>query len=133
MHKVIQVFSAVAAATCGFLWGQIDGLFYALVAFMILDYITGVLVAIAQHELSSKVGFKGICKKAVILVFVAVGHIVDEYVLHSDALCRSAVAGFYLANEGLSILENGHFLGLPLPKKLVAVLEQLKEINDKEE
>lgn len=133
MNKVIQWFAAAAAATCGFLWGQMDGLLYALIAFMVLDYISGVLVAIAQRELSSKVGFKGIAKKVCIMMLVAVGHLLDEHVLGEGAVCRMAVAGFYLANEGISILENAAELDLPLPKKLVAVLKQLKDSTDKEE
>ena len=133
MNKIIQWFAAAAAATVGFLWGQMDGLLYALITFMALDYISGVLVAIAQRELSSKVGFKGIAKKVCILMLVAVGHLLDAHVLGEGAVCRMAVAGFYLANEGISILENAGELGLPLPKKLVSVLKQLKDSTDKEE
>lgn len=133
MNKVIQLISAIGAAVCGFLFGQMDGLMYALIAFMILDYLTGVLVAVAQKELSSKVGFKGIAKKVIILALVAVGHILDTHVLGGGAVCRSAVSGFYIANEGISILENAAELGLPLPKKLVDVLKQLRDDDDKEE
>ena len=133
MNRVIQWFAAAAAATFGFLWGQMDGLLYALIAFMALDYVSGVLVAIAQRELSSKVGFKGIAKKVCILMLVAVGHLLDEHVLGDGAVCRMAVAGFYLANEGISILENAAELGLPLPKKLVAVLKQLEEKEDNDD
>lgn len=133
MNKIIQIIAASAAAVCGFLFGEFDGLMYALIAFMVLDYISGVLVAIAQKELSSKVGFKGIAKKVIILSLVAVGHILDVHVLGGGAVCRSAVLGFYIANEGISILENAAELGLPLPKKLVSVLKQLKEKEDKDE
>ena len=133
MNKVIQLISAIGAAVCGFLFGQMDGLMYALIAFMILDYLTGVLVAVAQKELSSKVGFKGIAKKVIILALVAVGHILDTHVLGGGAVCRSAVSGFYIANEGVSILENAAELGLPLPKKLVDVLKQLRDDDDNKE
>ena len=130
MNKVIQRISAIGAAVCGFLFGQMDGLMYALIALMALDYLTGVLVAVAQKELSSKVGFKGIAKKVIILALVAVGHILDTHVLGGGAVCRSAASGFYIANEGISILENAAELGLPLPKKLVDVLKQLRDDDD---
>ena len=130
MEKLIQMITAIIAAVFGFLWGDADGLLYALIAFMAIDYISGVIVAVVRHELSSEVGFKGIAKKVLILALVAVGHILDVHVLGGGAVCRSAVIGFYLANEGISILENAGELGLPLPKKLIAVLKQLK---DKEE
>lgn len=135
MNRVIQILAAAGAAVFGFLWGEFDGLIYALIAFMILDYLSGVLVAIAQHELSSKVGFKGIAKKICVLMLVAVGHLIDDHVLggSAKAVCRSMVAGFYIANEGISVLENASSLGIPLPKKLVAVLKQLKEDSDKED
>ena len=133
MNRIIQIIAAAGAAVCGFLWGEFDGLMYALIAFMVLDYLSGVLVAVAQKELSSKVGFKGIAKKVIILALVAVGHIIDTHILGGGAVCRSAVLGFYIANEGISILENAAELGLPLPKKLVSVLKQLKDKEDKDE
>lgn len=133
MNRVIQILAAAGAGLCGFLWGEFDGMLYALIAFMVLDYLSGVLVAIAQKELSSKVGFKGIAKKVIILVLVAVGHLLDVHVLQDRAVCRMAVSGFYAANEAISILENASELGIPLPKKLIAVLKQLKEDSDKEE
>ncbi len=132
MDKVISTISAAVCGVCGFLWGQADGFLYALIAFMTIDYITGVIVACVGHRLSSEVGFKGIAKKVLILALVAVGHILDVHVLGGGAACRSAVIGFYLANEGISILENAGELGLPLPKKLIAVLKQLKDKEDDE-
>ena len=131
--KIIQTIAAVLSGICGFLWGQFDGLLYALVAFMIIDYVSGVIVAVFRRELSSEVGFKGIAKKVLIMGLVAVGHILDTHILGGGAVCRSAVIGFYIANEGISILENSAKLGLPLPKKLISVLKQLKDDNDKEE
>lgn len=131
MNKIIQIISAASAAVFGFLWGPFDGLMYALIVFMVMDYISGVLAAIANKELSSYVGFRGIAKKVAILMLVGVGHIIDVHVLGGQAVCRSAVLGFYIANEGISILENASELGLPLPKKLVNVLKQLKDKEDK--
>ena len=97
--------------------------------FIILDYVTGVTVACINKNVSSERGFKGIAKKLIILLVVAVGNIVDIYILGGGAVCRSTVIGFYLANEGISILENAGNLGIPLPKKLVSVLKQLKNDN----
>lgn len=133
MNRIIQTLCAVSCAVFGFLWGKADGLLYALLAFMALDYVTGVIVAITKHILNSETGFKGIAKKVLILALVAVGHILDVHVLGGGAVCRSAVIGFYLANEGISILENAGDLGIPLPKKLKAVLQQLRNDNDKED
>ena len=131
MDKLIQTISAAVCAVCGFLWGQLDGLLYALIAFMVLDYITGLVVAYIRKELSSEIGFKGIAKKVFIMALVAVGHILDVNVLGGGAVCRSAVIGFYLANEGISILENAGNIGLPLPKKLIEVLKQIKDKEEK--
>lgn len=132
MDKVINITSAAVCGVCGFLWGQADGLLYALITFMTIDYITGVIVACLGHRLSSEVGFKGIAKKVLILLLVAVGHLLDAHVLGGGAVCRSAVIGFYIANEGISILENCGAIGIPLPKKLLDVLKQLKDKEDDE-
>lgn len=129
MDKFIQTITAAICGIVGFLYGKTDGLIYALLAFLILDYVTGVIVACINKNLSSEAGFKGIAKKVVILLVVAVGNIVDIYVLGGGTVCRSTVIGFYLANEGISIIENAGNLGIPLPKKLISVLEQLKNDN----
>lgn len=131
MEKIINMISAGIFAVCGFLWGQLDGLVYALTTFMVMDYITGLISAYIAKKLSSKVGFYGIAKKVFIMVLVAVGHILDAHVLGGGSVCRSAVTGFYLANEGISILENAGKIGLPLPKKLIDVLGQLRKDNEK--
>lgn len=130
MDKVINIISAAVCGVCGFLWGQADGLLYALIAFMTIDYITGVIVACVGHCLSSEIGFRGIAKKVLILALVAVGHLLDTHILGGGAVCRSAVIGFYIANEGISILENCGAIGIPLPKKLIDVLKQLKDKED---
>lgn len=132
MDKFLQSIAAIVCAVCGFLWGEIDGLLYALIAFMALDYLTGLAVACVRRNLSSEIGFKGIAKKILILVLVAVGHLLDVHILGSGSVCRSAVIGFYIANEGISILENSGNMGLPLPKKLVDILKQLKSKEDSE-
>lgn len=123
----LQFASASIFAVCGFLFGQLDGLLKALIVFMVLDYATGIIVAVKRKTLSSEVGFKGIAKKIMIMALVIVGHVLDAHVIGGGAVCRSAVIGFYIANEGISILENAANIGLPLPKKLVDVLIQLRQ------
>lgn len=129
MDKFSHTITAAICGIFGFLYGKADGLIYALLVFIILDYVTGLTVACINKKLSSDVGYKGIAKKGVILIIVSIGNIVDIYILGGGAVCRSTVIGFYLANEGISILENAGNLGIPLPKKLVAVLKQLKNDN----
>lgn len=132
MNKVVQIISAIIAGIMGLIFGEMDKLLFALLAMIIIDYATGVMVAIVKKRLSSAVGFKGIAKKVYILILVAVGHIVGSYVFDSGEACRNMIIGFYISNEGISILENGVKLGLPLPEKFVAALEQLKgKKNDK--
>lgn len=126
MDRIIQTGAAAICGLCGFLWGELDGLLYALIAFMAFDYITGLAVACIRKDVSSEVGFIGLAKKVFILILIAIGHLLDMHVVGSGSLCRSAVIGFYIANEGISILENAGNLGLPLPKKLVDILKQLK-------
>lgn len=136
MNKAQMIFNAISAAVgavLGFLFGEVNGLFWALIAFMALDYITGVIIAVINKKLSSEVGFKGLAKKFLILVFVAVGHILDANVLGGQAVCMSAVMLFYIANEGVSIIENAALLGLPVPQKLKDILEQLKTKGDKDD
>lgn len=126
--------SALVCGCAGFLWGQLDGLLLALIAFMVLDYITGLIVGAVQHKLNSQISFAGLAKKALILVIVAVAHIVDTQVLGgSTSVFRSAACGLYLANEGLSILENTGKLGLPMPKKLRDMLAQLRDESEGKE
>ena len=107
----------------GFLGGK-DGLLYALLVLIVLDYITGVLNAIDQRELSSAVGYKGIARKVLIFVLVGTANIVDVYILGKAGVLRAAVIFFYISNEGISILENASHLGLPVPQKLQSVLRQ---------
>lgn len=119
-------FAALGGAV-GAVMGGFDGFLYALIVFVVVDYLTGVMVAVLDKKLSSEVGFHGIFKKVVIFALVAVGHIVDSYVIQNGSVIRTAVIIFYLSNEGISILENASVLGLPVPQKLKDVLEQLKD------
>ena len=119
-------FAALGGAV-GAVMGGFDGFLYALIVFVVVDYLTGVMVAVLNKNLSSEVGFHGIFKKVVIFALVAMGHIVDTYVIQNGSVIRTAVIFFYLSNEGISILENASVLGLPVPQKLKDVLQQLKD------
>lgn len=130
---IIDSIAGAVGAVLGFMYGEVTGLFWALIAFMALDYITGVIVAIIEKRLSSEVGFRGLAKKFLILVFVAVGHIADTYILGGTPAAMSAVMLFYIANEGISIIENAAALGLPVPKKLTSIMEQIKNKSKSEE
>ena len=127
---IIDSIAGAVGAVLGFMYGEVTGLFWALIAFMALDYITGVVVAIIEKRLSSEVGFRGLAKKFLILVFVAVGHIADTYILGGTPAAMSAVMLFYMANEGISIIENAAALGLPVPKKLKDIMVQLKKESE---
>ena len=127
----LKLLAAEPLAIAGFLWGSFDGLLRALIVFMVVDYLTGIGAAYKDKRLNSSVGFVGIVRKGVMLLIVAVGNVVDTQVLGGGGICRSAVIGFYLANEGLSILENAGILGVKWPKILQDALEQLKK--DKED
>ena len=117
---------AAIAALATFLWGSPDAWLKALIALVVLDYATGVVAAILKKNVSSKAGFHGILKKILFFVVVAVAHIIDTATQLGGVL-RSAVIGFLAANEGISVLENAARCGLPVPKKLLDALEQLKK------
>lgn len=120
------VITALGAAIGAFL-GNIDGLIITLLVIAVCDYVTGVAVAIANHELSSNIGFKGIAKKILMFAIVGIANLIDVHVLKQGSIVRTAAIFFYISNEGISLLENGSKLGLPIPQKLKAVLLQLKE------
>ena len=121
----LQMAFAAIGGWLGYFLGGMYGLLTALIIFMVIDYITGLMCAVADKKLSSSVGFKGICKKVLIVMLVGVAHIVDLHVVGTGNALRCAVVCFYLSNEGVSLLENAAHLGLPIPEKLKAVLEQL--------
>ena len=129
--NTIQLAFAAVGGWLGYFLGGCDGLLYALIAFVAIDYITGVMCAILDKTLSSEVGFKGICRKVLIFLLVGIGHIVDAQVIGSGGVLRTAVIFFYLSNEGVSLIENAAHLGLPVPDKLKAVLEQLHDRAEK--
>ena len=131
--NTIQLVFAAVGGWLGWFLGGCDGLFYALLAFAAVDYVTGIMCAVVDKKLSSAVGFKGIFKKVLIFTLVGIANIVDVQVLETPGVLRTAVIFFYLSNEGVSLLENGAYLGLPIPQKLKSVLEQLHDRAEKED
>ena len=126
----VQMAAAMIGGWLGYLLGGLDGLMIALIIFMVLDYITGLMCAVIDKKLSSAVGFKGICKKVLILMLVGVANVVDIHIVGTGSALRSAVICFYLSNEGLSLLENAAHIGLPIPDKMKDVLAQLHGRED---
>ena len=125
-----MTFAAIGGFVGWFL-GGFDGFLYTLVAFVVIDYLTGVMCAINDKTLSSAVGFRGICRKVLIFAMVGLANILDVYILGEGSVLRTAVIFFYLSNEGVSMLENAAHLGLPVPDKLKDVLQQLHEREEK--
>ena len=131
--NTMQFAFTVLGGWIGYFLGGCDGLLIALVAFVSIDYVTGVMCAVSDKDLSSRVGFKGICRKILIFALVGVANLIDVQVIQTGSILRTAVVFFYLSNEGVSLLENAAHLGLPIPKKLKAVLEQLHDKHNKED
>ena len=131
--NTIQLIFSAVGGWLGYFLGGCDGLLYALTAFVVIDYITGVMCAIINRELSSAVGFKGIFRKVLIFLLVGIANIIDVQVVGTGAVLRTAVIFFYISNEGVSLLENAGHLGLPIPEKIKTVLEQLHDRAEKEE
>ena len=129
----VQMAFTVIGGWIGYCVGGVDGLMTALLIFMVLDYVTGLMCAIADKKLSSSVDFKGICKKVLIIMLVGVAHVVDLHVVGTGDALRSAVVCFYLSNEGVSMLENAAHLGLPVPDKLKGILAQLHGRMDEQQ
>ena len=107
--------------------GGWDGLLSALILFMVVEYLTQILVAILNKKRSNEIGFCGIAKKVSIIFLVAVGNVIDVLVIQNGSIIRTAVIFFYLSNEGIIIIENVAILGLPIPQRLKDILEQLKD------
>lgn len=131
--NTIQLVFAAIGGWLGYFLGSFDGLLIALLVFVVVDYLTGVMCAIADKNLSSGVGFKGICRKVLIFILVGIANILDVQVIGDGSILRTAVIFFYLSNEGVSLLENAGHLGLPIPERLKAVLEQLHDRADGDE
>lgn len=124
-----KMISALLGGVLGWFLGERNPLFYALISFAVLDYISGVMLAVCQKKISSKIGYRGIVKKAMIFILVGLGNVIDNYIIGSGSSIRTMLIMFYLSNEGISILENAANIGLPLPKKLKDVLMQIDKIE----
>ena len=129
--NAIQMAFTALGGFLGWFLGGFDGFLYALVVFVVIDYITGNMCAINDHTLSSAVGFRGICRKVLIFCMVGIGNILDVNILGEGHVLRTAVIFFYLSNEGVSMLENATHLGLPIPEKLKDILSQLHKREEK--
>lgn len=125
--NLIQFIFTAIGGRLGYFLGGCDGLLVALVVFVAVDYITGVMCAVSDKKLSSEVGFKGICRKVLIFLLVGIANIVDVQVIGTGSVLRTAVIFFYLSNEGVSLLENAAHLGLPVPEKMKDILAQLHD------
>ena len=129
--NTIKVIGGAIGMSLAWFFGQADTMFIALTAMVITDYATGIIAAGSNKELNSAVGFKGIARKLLIFILVGMGTLLDRLIPDANGIIRSAVCGFYITNEGLSILENAGKLGLPLPSILKNMLEQLNR-DDKD-
>jgi toxin secretion/phage lysis holin len=121
----IQLFFIGLGGFFGWALGGWDGFMIALVAFVSLDYITGVIAAIYEKKLNSEIGYKGILKKILIFIVVFMANIIDTQLIQNGSAVRTAIIFFYVYNEGISILENVSRTGLPVSVKLKEVLEQI--------
>lgn len=131
--NMAQLAFAAIGGGLGWFFGELDGFFYALIAFVVIDYLTGVMCAILDKTLSSNVGFRGIFRKVLIFVMVGIGHVIDTQLIGSGDALRTAVIFFYISNEGVSLLENAAHVGLPVPEKLKDVLAQLHDRTENKE
>ena len=131
--NMVQMVFAGVGGWLGYFLGGNDGLLIALVLFVAVDYLTGVMCAVSDKTLSSNVGFEGICRKVLIFLLVGIANILDVHVIGTGSVLRTAVIFFYISNEGVSLLENAAHLGLPVPEKIKAVLEQLHDRAEKTE
>ncbi len=130
MKNILNTMQLIFTALGGYIgWflGGVDGFMYALITFVVIDYVTGLMVAVLERKLSSEIGFRGIFKKVLIFVMVGIGNIVDVHLIKNGSAIRTAVIFFYVSNEGISIIENAAKIGLPIPQKLKDILEQLNK------
>jgi toxin secretion/phage lysis holin len=130
IKQTIYLVSVYLGGLMGFLYGEFSGLLTVLLVLSVFDYVTGIICALKSHTLSSAVGYVGIAKKLFIFVLVAVAHLIDVYVMHGGSALMSITLLYYISNEGISICENAGKLGVPLPKKLMSVLVQIRKEND---
>ena len=130
MEHLMAKIDGVAAAlggVFGWYFGGMDGLFYALLAFSTVDYVTGFLAAAVEKRLSSSMGLKGIAKKIGIFALVGVMNVLDTEILKQGSTLRTAFLFFFIANEGLSVIENAERMGIPIPEFIKKTLNNIKE------
>lgn len=125
--NTLQLIFTALGGYVGWFLGGVDGFMYALITFVVIDYVTGLMVAVLEKKLSSEIGFRGIFKKVLIFTLVGIGNIIDVYLIKNGSAIRTAVIFFYVSNEGISIIENSAKIGLPIPQKLKDILEQLNK------
>lgn len=129
--SIVQAVFVAVGGWLGWFLGGYNGLLYTLVTFAVVDYITGVMCAIVDKKLTSKVGFKGICRKVLMFLLVGIANILDVQIIGTGSVLRTATIFFYISNEGVSLLENASYLGLPIPQKVKDVLAQLHDRSEK--
>ena len=132
MKDIISRFQIAFTTIGGYIgWvvGGIDGFMYALIMFVVIDYITGVMVSILDKQVSSDIGFRGIFRKVLIFAMIAIGNVIDDYLIKDGNTIRTAIVFFYISNEGISILENSSKIGLPIPEKLKTILKEINKDN----
>jgi toxin secretion/phage lysis holin len=133
LWNMLQAMFTGIGGWLGYFLGGCDGLLYALIAFTVIDYISGVMCGIVDGKLSSSVGFKGICRKVVVFMLVGIASILDTRIFQTGSVLRTAVIFFYLSNEGISLLENAAHLGLPIPTVVRKALNQLHDKSENKE
>ena len=126
MKYAINNIISIILTTFVYLMGGLDIALYSLIIVIVIDYLTGIGSAIYNNELSSKIGLKGIIKKFCYLLIVALSVVIDN-LLGQSGLIRSLVIYFFVANDGLSIIENMAKMGVKLPQKLIDALKQIKK------
>ena len=135
MRESINLGVGALGGVIGWMFGSPDSFFYALIAFMFVDYFSGVIAAGVKKQISSDIGYAGIMKKLCIFMILAVANVVDANIINGGGAIRNAAIFFYLSNEGISILENVVAIGLPVPEKLKIILKQIgsEDNGDKKE
>ena len=129
----LKVAAAELGGAAAYLFGPWDAMILALVCVVAIDYITGVIKALILKKLDSNVGFRGLLKKVFIFALVALATVIDRMIPAANQAIRAAVIAFYVANEGISILENAGEIGLPMPGALRTALKKLSETGEKKE
>lgn len=127
----VKILAGFFGMVFGYMYGDLNSVFFVLCCLVVIDFLSGILAAAYNAELNSHKCYEGIIRKIFIMIMVSLGHLVDIAI--SQTICMNIILFFYIANESLSITENAAKIGLPIPKKIIRLLEQLKEKNDQED